>query len=148
MKRSGLFWQPEQATESSFLRAAWVPPIKALCRRPESQRDGSGCFRGEKRGSSSYSRISDNPRKKDTVSWPRSLGARCTGLAHHCRTLGSKAGTSRFSFARAPGPIGQKVVWALGFPVGGLNFSVVQGHYMSTWVSTTFCGSNIYTTQH
>lgn len=46
MKHSGLFWQPEQATETSFLRAAWVPPIKASCRPPGSQGDWSGHFGG------------------------------------------------------------------------------------------------------
>lgn len=44
MKRSGLFWQPEGATKTNFLRTAWVPPIKAFCCRPGSQRSLSGCL--------------------------------------------------------------------------------------------------------
>lgn len=45
MKRSGLFWQPEGATKTNFLRATRVPPIKAICRWPGSQRSASGCLR-------------------------------------------------------------------------------------------------------
>lgn len=46
MKRSGLFWQPEGATKTDFLRAAWVPPIKAICRWPASQRHLSARLKG------------------------------------------------------------------------------------------------------
>lgn len=45
MKRSGLFWQPEGATKTNFLRDAWLPPIKAICRWPGKQKKSSGCLK-------------------------------------------------------------------------------------------------------
>lgn len=72
MKRSGLFWQPDGATKTDFLRAARAPPIKAICCWPKSQRNSSGVSH-ESKGPSFNSLIPDNP-------WPITQSAR-----EHCK---------------------------------------------------------------
>lgn len=117
MKRSGLFWQPEGATKSNFLRAARAPAIGALCRQPGRQRSLPGCL-----GCTLSSGIPDNAWTENTINLKTSQTTRCTGRAHNCGDSRVTGHVSSFlSVLSHRNPCGKTWCCVPDFSVGELN---------------------------